>query len=148
MANGVLSLRRRDMRYVTRRKDWNVAIQEQWDQVRFKIGHVIRHVAAGGVWFDGLCRTKTRVNAKNDARKAITRNFYGTKPMAKSQDISTIEDERRMRQARVVHKLDFLGNEANGRFSLGFMVVTGAVPLASPLGADYSRYHPLIDGAS
>jgi hypothetical protein len=140
MDYGVLFLRplRRDMRYVTRRKDWNVAIHEQWVQVRLKIGHVI-DVAAGGVWFDGLCRTKSSVNAKNDARKAITRNFYGTKPMAKSQDISTIEDERRMRQARAVHKLDFLGNEANGRFSLGFMVVTGAVPLAGPLGAGYSR---------
>ena len=77
MDYGVLSLRpsRRDMRYVTRRKDWNVAIHEQWVQVRLKIGHVIRHVAAGGVWFDGLCRTKSRVNAKNDARKAITAQF-------------------------------------------------------------------------
>ena len=119
MDYGVLSLRpsRREMRYVTCRKDWNVAIHEQWVQVRLKIGHVIRHVAAGGVWFDGLCRTKSSVNAKNDARKAITRNFYGTKPMAKSQDISTIEDERRMRQAHAVHKLDFLGKEANGKFA-------------------------------
>ena len=119
MDYGVLSLRplRRDMRYVTCRREWNVAIHEQRVQVRLKIGHVIRHVAAGGVWLDGLCRSKTRVNAKNDARKAITRNFYGTKPMAKSQDISTIEDERRMRQDRVVHELDFLRNEATGKFT-------------------------------
>ena len=119
MDYGVLSLRpsRRDMRYVTRRKDCNAAIHEQWVQVRLKIGHVIRRVAPGGVWFDGLCRSKTRVNAKNDARKAITRNFYGTKPMAKSQGISTIEDERRMRQDRVVHEFDFLRNEASGKFA-------------------------------